>query len=79
MADDEKYKLTCLIQGEKSIFPVLVPRTADVDELRDLIYKRGEKGVFRCIDSKDLTLFRVLPGYSCDHIARLTYPSRRLK
>jgi hypothetical protein len=33
-------------------FFVLVPRTADVDELRELIHKKREKALFRRIDAK---------------------------
>jgi hypothetical protein len=42
MADDKEYNLTCLIQGDKSTFSVLVSRDSEVNDLRRLIYKEGE-------------------------------------
>jgi hypothetical protein len=54
-----EYKLTCLIECDKTSFSVLVPRTADVDELRELIYQKRQKRLFRDIDAADLTLFKV--------------------
>jgi hypothetical protein len=59
MADDGKYKLTCLIEGDKTTFSVLVPRTADVEELKELVYKKGETTDFRGLHAKNIDLLKV--------------------
>jgi hypothetical protein len=59
MTDDEKYKLICFIEGDHTTFSVLAPRTANVYALREFIYKKREKGLFRDIDALDLALLKV--------------------
>jgi hypothetical protein len=67
MADDEKYKLTCLIQGDKSTFSVLASRTAEVSELRRLIRQEGEldRFDFRHLDLTFLKVCREFDVVNC--------------
>ena len=53
------YKLTCLVEGERSTFSVLVSHTCDVDELKENIYQKRRNNLFRGIDAADLLLSKV--------------------
>lgn len=59
MASDEKYKLNCLVEGDKNVFLILISRDAYIDQLTELIYDKRKKGLFRDIDPADLTLLKV--------------------
>jgi hypothetical protein len=59
MTSDDKYKLTCLVEGDKNAFPIAISRDADIDQLAELIYEKRKKGLFRDIDPADLTLSKV--------------------
>jgi hypothetical protein len=59
MTSDDKYKLTCLVEGDKNAFPIVISRDADIDQLTELIYEKRKKGLFRNIDPTDLTLLKV--------------------
>ena len=59
MANDE-YKLTCLVEGDKNAFPVVILRDADIDCLTELIYeKRRIRDVHPKVNPMDLTLLKV--------------------
>lgn len=66
MADDE-YDLTCLIEGDKSTFSVLAPRTASVSVLRRLIRQEGEldRFNFRVLDLTLLKVHRKIDVVNC--------------
>jgi hypothetical protein len=57
--DDDKYKLTCLVEGDKNVFLLFISRDAYIDQLTELIYEKRKKGLFRDIDPADLTLLKV--------------------
>ena len=59
MTNDDKYKLTCLIEGDKNAIPVVISRDEDIDQLAEVIYEKRKKGLFRDIDPADLTLVKV--------------------
>ena len=59
MTDDDRYKLTCLVEGDKNAFLILISRDAYIDQLTELIYEKRKKGLFRDIDPADLTLLKV--------------------
>ena len=55
----DKYRLNCLVEGDKNVFPILISRDAYIDHLTDIIYEKRRKGLFRDIDPADLTLLKV--------------------
>jgi hypothetical protein len=67
MTNDGKYKLTCLVEGDRNAFPIVISRGADIDQLTDLFYERRKKGLFRDIDPADLALLKVCKflSHSC--------------
>lgn len=42
MTNDDKYKLTCLVEGDKNAFPISISRDADIDQLTQLIFQKGQ-------------------------------------
>jgi Crinkler effector protein N-terminal domain len=48
----DNYELECLIEGDDSTIIVTVPRTADVQELKQLIYQEAEFDGLRIYDLK---------------------------
>jgi Crinkler effector protein N-terminal domain len=42
MTNDDKYKLTCLVEGDKNAFPIAISRDADIDQLTQLIFQKGQ-------------------------------------
>ncbi len=58
---DATYTLQGLVEGDGRTFPVDIPRTADVHQLRQLIHRVTELDAFR---SLDLTLLKVCHDYS---------------
>ena len=59
MTNDDKYRLTCLVESDKNAFPIVISRDADIDQLTELIYEKRKKGLFRDIDPADLSLLKV--------------------
>ena len=52
------YTLTCMILGEKTLFPVKINETQLVDELKDKIKeKNGNR--FKGLNARDLTLYKL--------------------
>jgi hypothetical protein len=70
---DCKLELTCLIEGDPNTFPVTLPRTAFVDELRRLVHQRGRIAAFR-LHFVEVDLWKVRPEFHrvVDVIAWLT-------
>jgi hypothetical protein len=58
MAD---YQLEFLIEGDDFTLAVTIPRTANVQQLRELIYQKGE---FDGLRLRDLRLFKVCHDHS---------------
>jgi hypothetical protein len=42
MTNDGRYKLTCLVEGDKNAFPIAISRDADIDQLTQLIFQKGQ-------------------------------------
>jgi hypothetical protein len=42
MTNDDKYKPTCLIDGDNSAFPIVIFRDTDIDQSTQLIYRKGQ-------------------------------------
>ena len=42
MTNDDKYKLVCLVEGDKNAFPIAISRDADIDQLTQLIFQKGQ-------------------------------------
>jgi hypothetical protein len=59
MTDDAPRALTCLIEGETSLFRVKPTGSMDILELKDLIHEKGKNGVLSIVDAKDLVLWKV--------------------
>ena len=59
MPNDDKYTLNCLVKGDRNVFPIIISRDANIDQLAELIYERRKKGLFRDVDYTDLTLLKV--------------------
>jgi hypothetical protein len=51
--------LTCLIEGDSSMFGVYPTTDIRILDLRKLIHEEGNKGVLRNVDAKDLILWKV--------------------
>ena len=49
------YRLWCLLQGDKNIFPAVVSSSSSIGELKDEIFKRVPSSGF----ARDLTLTKV--------------------
>jgi crinkler effector protein len=62
MTSDDKYKLICLIEGDKSTFSVLISRDSEVNELRRLIHQEGQLDRFD-LRLLDLTVLKVCHGF----------------
>jgi hypothetical protein len=59
MTSDDKYKLNCLVEGDKNVFLILISPDAYIDQLTELIYEKRKRRLFRDIDPADLTLLKV--------------------
>ena len=59
MADDAPRALTCLIEGDSSLFPVSVTGDENIMVLKDLIREKRKNGVLSNVDAADLTLWKV--------------------
>ena len=59
MPVDQNIALTCLIEGESSVFRVRPKGNIDMIDLKDLIHQKGKNGAFSDVDAKDLTLWKV--------------------
>jgi len=58
MTNDDKYRLTCLVEGDKNAFPIAVSCDADIDQLTQLIFQKGQLGSSG-IRLLDLTFWKV--------------------
>jgi hypothetical protein len=63
MTNDDKYKLTCLIEGDRNAFPISISRDADIDELTQVVYEKGQLGISgrRLLDLKFWKVCKFLP------------------
>ena len=59
MADDHPRTLTCLIEGDSSLFQVNSTGDKNIFNLKKLIWEEGKRGVLSNVDAKDLTLWKV--------------------
>jgi hypothetical protein len=61
MADDRALDraLTCLIEGDSSLFQVNVTGGENIMVLKDLIREKRKNGVLSNVDATDLTLWKV--------------------
>jgi hypothetical protein len=60
MTNDDKYRLTCLLKGDKNAFLILISRDAYIDQLTELIFQKGQLERRRSgIRLLDLTFWRV--------------------
>ena len=50
--------LTCLIEGESSLFSVEPKEDINIMDLRELIKEEGKNGVLGRVDAKDLILWK---------------------
>jgi hypothetical protein len=54
-----EYELWCLVEGDRTPFPVTVPTGTHVARLKKLVHAEGINGVLKDVDAKDLTLWKV--------------------
>jgi len=59
MADDAPRTLTCLIEGDSSLFQVNSTGDKNIFNLKKLIWEEGKRGVLSNVDAKDLILWKV--------------------
>jgi hypothetical protein len=59
MTDDAPRALTCLIEGETSLFRVKPTGSMDILELKDLIHEKGINDTEHAVLAKDLVLWKV--------------------
>ena len=59
MPVDQNIALTCLIEGESSVFRVRPKGNIDMIDLKDLIHQKGINVTERAVLAKDLTLWKV--------------------
>ena len=59
MTDDALRALTCLIEGESSLFIVRPTGNMYIIELKDLVKEQDKNGVLSGVDAEDLTLWKV--------------------
>jgi hypothetical protein len=57
MTTDDKYKLICLVGGDKNAFPIAISGDADIDQLTQLIFQKGQ--LHPSIRLLDLTFWKV--------------------
>jgi hypothetical protein len=53
------YTLLCLIDGDKTMFDVVIPIDSIIDELKELIKKVGINATEHAVLAKELTLWKV--------------------
>ena len=53
------YKLWCLIDGDKTVFCVVIPMNEDISNLKESIKEKDKNGVLSNVDAKALTLRKV--------------------
>jgi len=46
MTNDDKYNHTCLVEGDKNAFPIVISFDADIDQLTVLIYEKRKRAFF---------------------------------
>lgn len=60
MTENNKYKLSYLVEGNKKAFPVIISRDANIFQLAEIIYQMRGNDLYRVIDSiNGLTLWKV--------------------
>ena len=59
MPVDQNIALTCLIEGESSVFRVRPKGNIDMIDLRSLIKEERKNNVLRDVDAADLKLWKV--------------------
>ena len=65
MTTKESYKLTCLFEGSQNTFTILIPHTANVSMLRELIYNTQEEmGIFYNVDPTNLICSKVCQEFN---------------
>jgi hypothetical protein len=60
--EDYELELTCLIEGDPNTFPITLPRTATVQELRTVVHQRGLLAAFR-VRVLEVNLWKVCPEF----------------
>jgi hypothetical protein len=59
MADYAPPALTCLVEGESSVFRVKPTTDIQILDLKDLIQEKDKNGVLGSVDAKDQILWKV--------------------
>ena len=49
----------CLVDGDSMVFDVTAPANVSISRLKELVQKKGDRGILRDVDAKDLVLWKV--------------------